>query len=383
MDDASNPLGTDAMEDFEDFFQTAICGLIITDAKGKILRVNKRIATWRDEPPEMIEGRSVSDLLTIAGKIYFETHLWPLLRMQGFFDEVAVELADTTTGKLPVFLNGYERRNEDGVPLFMRFMLFRAADRRLYEENLKTFKAIAEEKLAVEKKHAVLREQFIAVLGHDLRNPLGAIDGVAQLMGNAAKSDAEKQFARILNNGVKRMKEMIENVMDFARGRLGGGFDVTFQNVNLRDLLTEVVDEIKSAWPGREINLSCNSDINVVCDPARIAQLVSNLLANAITHGAPTSPIDVIGKADAACWSIAVANKGKVIPDKDLPNLFLPFNREKSRPSQQGLGLGLYIASEIAKAHQGRLEVASDDSQTCFTLTVAHPASIEMPRSTS
>lgn len=222
------------------------CGMIGQYFRTRAFyRVNKKVAEWRNEASEACKGLKLSDLLSIGGKIYFETHLWQLLRMQGFFDEVVVELADTGSGKLPVFINGYERRGSDGRPLCMRFMLFRAADRRLYEQNLQETKSIAERKLEEEKENALLREQFIAVLGHDLRNPLSAIDGVAQIMSRSSKGKAEEQFARVLTNGVKRMSEMIDNVLGFARRRLGEGIILNLQPVNLAAMLADAVAEMR------------------------------------------------------------------------------------------------------------------------------------------
>jgi sigma-B regulation protein RsbU (phosphoserine phosphatase) len=357
-------------EDFDDFFESSLCGFVITDGDGNISRINKRTAEWLNSKSEKFSGKRFSDILSIGGRIYFETHLWPLLRMQGHFDEVAVELTDSGKGKIPVYINGYERRDENNKPEFIRFTLFRASDRRLYEENLQIARKLAEANLNIEQQNAVIREQFIAVLGHDLRNPLSGIMSAAQLLARAELGEREKKMINILQSSSKRMYEMIDNIMDLARGRLGGGITINPINVNLEELLNQVSDELKVASPERTIEYDFNISQSIECDPARISQLISNLLANAVTHGSHDQPVILKAICNEQFWEISVINQGKPIPKKALENLFHPFHRESSHSSHNGLGLGLFIASEIAKAHNGTLTVNSDEQQTCFTFRV-------------
>lgn len=354
-------------EDFEDFFESSLCGFVITDREGRIAKINRRTAGWLNKVPEELLGRRFSDILAVGGKIYFETHLWPLLRMQGYFDEVALELSDSGNGKMPVYINGYERKDENDQPLFIRFTVFRASDRRLYEENLQTAKQLAEANLEMEQQNALIREQFIAVLGHDLRNPLGGVMSAAQLVARSNLGAREEKLVKLIQTGSKRMHDMINDIMDLARGRLGGGFPVSPIETDLEQLLNQVSDELKVVWPEKIIESHFNINRPVTCDPGRLSQMVSNLLANAIIHGSPTTPILVQATVTEDTWEISVTNQGKPVPREALPHLFHPFRREGKQKSQNGLGLGLYIASEIAKAHNGTLTVTSNEQQTCFT----------------
>lgn len=354
-------------EDFDDFFESSLCGFVITDREGKIARINRRAAEWLNTVPEKLSGKRFSDLLAVGGKIYFETHLWPLLRMQGYFDEVALELADSGNGKMPVYINGDERKDENDRPLFIRFTVFRASDRRLYEENLQTAKQLAEANLEMEQQNALIREQFIAVLGHDLRNPLGGVMSAAQLVARSKLGEREEKLVKLIQTGSKRMYDMINDIMDLARGRLGGGFPVSPVETDLEQLLNQVSDELKVVWPEKIINLDFNINQPVTCDPGRMSQLVSNLLANAIIHGSPDDPVLIQATVTESIWEISVTNQGQPVPKEALPYLFHPFRREGKQSSQNGLGLGLYIASEIAKAHNGTLTVTSDEKETCFT----------------
>ncbi|WP_316794109.1 PAS domain-containing sensor histidine kinase [Pedobacter frigoris] len=369
MADQANPQLALLAQDFEDFFETSLCGFVITDGEGRITRINQRAAEWLNSSPDDFSGKRFSDLLAVGGRIYFETHLWPLLRMQGYFDEVAAELADRGNGKMPIYLNGYERKADNDQPVFMRFTLFRASDRRLYEENLQMARQLAETRLDAEQQNAIIREQFMAVLGHDLRNPLGGIMSAAQMLARTELGAKEERLVNIVQSGSKRMHEMINNIMDLARGRLGGGIPISPVVVDMEKLLNQISDELIIVYPEVRIESDFNISQMVECDPARFSQLVSNLLANAITHGSSDAPVLLKATVNKDFWEIAVSNQGKPIPKEAMPYLFHPFHREDSQASQNGLGLGLYIASEIAKAHNGTLTVKSDATETCFTFT--------------
>ena len=132
-------------------------------------------------------------------------------------------------------------------------------------------------------------------------------------------------------------------------------------------MLEQVVDELRSAWPERLIETQIAVTKMVSCDRARIGQLLSNLVANALTHGASEEPILVRASTLDGSFELSVTNQGEPIPPPTLERLFQPFFRVAVRPSQQGLGLGLYIAYEIARAHGGSLDVVSDQEETRFT----------------
>jgi signal transduction histidine kinase len=172
----------------------------------------------------------------------------------------------------------------------------------------------------------------------------------------------------LIQSSVGRMAELIDNVLDFAHGRLGEGLTLERDaHVPLGEVLEQVVDELRTAWPARRIETQLAVTKTVSCDRARLAQLLSNLVANAITHGASEKPILVRAATLDDTFELSVANYGEPIPPTTLERLFQPFFRVAARPSQQGLGLGLYIASEIARAHGGSLDVTSDQQETRFT----------------
>jgi signal transduction histidine kinase len=218
-----------------------------------------------------------------------------------------------------------------------------------------------------ERKTAELREQFIAVLGHDLRNPLAAIGAGAEILRQSSLNERASRMVTLIQKSVDRIADLINDVMDFARGRLGGGLPLERTEEPLEPVLQQVVFELRANFPDRAIETKIVLDDPIVCDRSRIAQLLSNLLGNALTYGAEGKAIHVQARTTGTVFELSVANAGDPIPPAAMERLFLPFSRGEVRPSQQGLGLGLFIASEVAKAHGGTLDVVSSSKETRFT----------------
>lgn len=215
---------------------------------------------------------------------------------------------------------------------------------------------------------AKLREQFIAVLGHDLRNPLMAIRVGAELLQLTALDPSSQRTIGHIQRSSSRMAELIKDILDFARGRLGGGIPVVFeQEDDLAEELRNVIAEVQQAHADRAIEVSVAIEHPVACDASRIAQLLSNLLTNAVIHGAADQPVRIAAHSDAEVFELVVSNGGHAIPAGKLARLFRPFSRDADQSAQPGLGLGLYIAAEIARAHRGTLQVTSSaDAGTHF-----------------
>jgi phosphoserine phosphatase RsbU/P len=359
------------IDDFEDMFDNAPCGYVTLRANGHIERVNKTLLGWTGYTSDQLTGKRFSDLLNMAGRIYYETHIAPLLRMQGFFDGFAIDLVTAAGGQLPMIASAIAGRDAGERTLFTRFALIRASDRRLYERGLLQARDTATLDLERERETSQLREQFIAVLGHDLRNPLASISAGVRILAREAKTEKEHQVLAMLEATVMRMAGLIDNVLDFARGRLGGGI-VLERSVSqpLEPVLHQVIDELRLASPGRQIEDEYAIDVPVDCDRSRIGQLVSNLVGNALSHGATNEPVRVRARTEDGLFKLTVANGGDPIPAAAMERLFEPFFRGEVRASRQGLGLGLHIASQIAKAHRGSLSVTSTAEETCFTFVM-------------
>ncbi|MBY5370340.1 PAS domain-containing sensor histidine kinase [Rhizobium leguminosarum] len=364
-------------EDLEDLYENAPCGYLSLQPDGRIVKVNKTLSTWVGIPAEQLLGKRLHDLLNASGRIFYETHFAPLLRMQGFFNEVALDLVTADGKRLPVLANAMERRAEDGAVLFTRVTMFQAAERRRYERELVEARAAADAagatikaELAFEQQTAELREEFIAVLGHDLRNPLASIAAAARMLRKEEQSDRAIKVLDLMQGSVVRMSGLIDNVLDFARGRLGGGITLESQAEHLEPILRQVIDELRFSHPDRRIEVTIEFDGPINCDSGRIGQLVSNLLGNALTHGTPDEPVRLSAATVDGKLELWIANGGAPISSEAMTRLFQPFFKGEAGTTQRGLGLGLHIASEIARAHGGTIAVRSDDKETRFTFVM-------------
>jgi signal transduction histidine kinase len=214
-----------------------------------------------------------------------------------------------------------------------------------------------------------LREQFIAILGHDLRNPLQAVYSAGVLLEKKITDPALKGVAARIRVSVKRMSSLINDVLDFARARLGEGMGVRVAEVeDVGAGLNAVVREFQDGQPGRQILANISVTRKMRCDLGRVQQVASNLIGNALKHGAPGGPVRISAQAEGADLVLSVWNAGEPIAAENLDKIYEPFWRQSATGNGEGLGLGLYICSEIVRAHGGTLSVtSSQESGTSFT----------------
>lgn len=230
---------------------------------------------------------------------------------------------------------------------------------------------IQEQTIHDQREEAKLRELFLAILGHDLRSPLGAVLSGIRILGRNEQSEQMRSVLRQMQESSFRMSELITSMMDFARVRLGDGIGLERQaSPELGEKISELVREVEAAFADARIELELDLDETVHCDTARIMQVLSNLLVNAITHGEAGEPVRVQVRSANGRLRLAVSNRGEPIPVQQRGTLFQPFVQDGHDTSRHGLGLGLYICSQIAVAHGGELTVTSDDDETSFVLAV-------------
>lgn len=347
------------------------CGYTSLFPDGRIIKLNRTLASWLGREAQDLVGTPFSGILSFGGRIAFETHLAPMLRLQGKVDEIALDIVAAGGTKIPMIATAVEKRDLNGRHLLTRVVLLKAIERRRYERNLVIAKDQAEAAILAEHETAVLREQFIAVLGHDLRNPIASIGAGVHLLGKDALSDRGRFILHGMDQSVTRAARLIDDVLDLARGRLGQGLVLTKDTkAPLTPVLEQVVAEVRSIVPDRQIDARFAIAEPLDCDRQRLAQLAANLISNAVTHGARDAPIEVEASCESDEFIFSVTNGGAAIPPEALGRLFQPFFRAGDRPSQQGLGLGLYIVSEIAKAHGGRIDVTSSEIATRFAFSM-------------
>ncbi|SMC77432.1 GAF domain-containing sensor histidine kinase [Primorskyibacter flagellatus] len=221
-----------------------------------------------------------------------------------------------------------------------------------------------------EKEMGKLQEEFLAVLGHDLRNPIAALRAGLRQLVRHPEPEKVAVLLPLMTQSVHRMQELTENMMLHAKARLGGGIRAEIiPNAPLAEAIRHVVDEVRAASPNHRVELTMNFDETISSDAQRIGQAVSNMLANAVQHGTEEHPIHVVAKDVESGVQISVANRGEPIPDGLRSALFKPFNRG-IHAKGEGLGLGLHIAASIAKAHNGQLDVSCVDGVTTFSMVI-------------
>ena len=230
------------------------------------------------------------------------------------------------------------------------------------EERLEAQERLVEH----ERQMAAVQEEFVAVLGHDLRNSVAALNAGVRQLDKEPLSDKARKILPLMGTSIHRMSELIDNIMLHAKSRLGGGIRISATpDAGLEDALKHVVEEVRAAAPDHKITVDLDFDRPVSCDAARVAQAVSNLLSNAVRYADDGSEVTVRGRVSGAEAVISVANRGAPIPESLKQKLFQPYQRG-DQTKGEGLGLGLHIASSIAVAHSGQIDVTCDDGLTTF-----------------
>ncbi len=320
---------------------TTLCHDVLTTRSPIVIEKASEDAVYREHPAPKLYG--------------FESYVAvPIIRRNGkFFGAICAR--DRKPAVLP---------EAKVLPTLQLFAELIAAQIEV-EERL----AMSQSALVDANAVGVLRDQFIAVLGHDLRNPIGAVTTGLDWLSRRLLDEKAATLVGQLRQSCGRMSELVDNILDFARGRLGGGIPVERrETADLAATLLQVISELQGSHLGRHISFECDLPAPVYCDPQRIGQLLSNLVANALTHGARDRPVRVGVRNKEGGFLLEVSNEGLPIPPKTLACLFQPFSHAGTETMQTGLGLGLYIASEIARSHAGTLSVSSTADATVFTL---------------
>ncbi len=224
------------------------------------------------------------------------------------------------------------------------------------------------------------KEMFLAMLGHDLRTPIGAVLTSAKFMLET-KELAEPHLtltSRIVSS-TTRMNQMVGALLDFTRSRLGGGIPIERAPMNMGKAVHDVVNEISAGHPDRKIEVDARGALKGEWDCPRISQVLTNLIGNALEHGSDHTAVTIEVQGDEKNVSIAVHNRGAAIPEGQMDGLFNAMKRQTMAAKADGpsanLGLGLYIADQIVRAHKGKIEVeSSEDAGTTFTVRLPRRA---------
>ncbi len=356
----------DPPSDKETLLDSAACALMQTSADGTFLRVNRTFCSWLGRAPaDLVGKRRFQDLLTMGGRIFHQTHWAPLLRMQGSLSEVKLEVlhADGTT--IPMMLNAVCVERNGGI--VHELAAFVARDRDRYEQELLLSRKRLEELVAEAtrlrddaKDRALFAEQMIGIVSHDLRNPLSSIMTASALLAGGDLSAGEQRFVSKITRATERANRLIGDLLDFTQARLGGGLSVSLEPIDLHAAVSESLDELRLAHPGRALLHVQTGEGPCVADASRLEQLVGNLVSNAVVYGQPEVPITVTSAVEPTSCAIAVHNAGAPITPATLATIFRPMTRGATAGSaNRSVGLGLFIVREIALRHGGDAFVTS------------------------
>ena len=373
---ATPPLpGADALYD------AAPCGLLLADADGRLLAANATACRWlRYERAALLDNLRFQDLLTMGGRIFHQTHLQPLLRIQASVAEVKLQMKDAQGTLLPTMVNIAEVPWQSGTLLHISFFI--AEDRHKYEQELLLQRRRLEDLAARHAQdqrdlmaaraqaedRAQFAEQMVGVVSHDIRNPLSVIHMSTVLLERSNLDAQQRSALARISRAVSRVRHLIGDLLDFTQARLGGGLSVRTAEVDLHQAVADSVAELAVAYPATSLlhqragNGTCHADAD------RITQAVGNLVSNAASHGEPGRPITVKTEGLDKVCRITVHNEGRPIPPEVLPRLFEPMVRGADAGSQ-GVGLGLYIVAAIVRAHGGTVRAESTaEAGTTFIL---------------
>jgi PAS domain S-box-containing protein len=341
-----------------------------------------RVATW-NLGAERIKGYAAHEIIGRHFSVFYEPevvatgkceHELEVAARDGRFEDEDFRVRkDGTRFWANVIITAL--RNEDGTLVGFAKVTRDLTLRKEAEEKLRalTVEAAA---LAEKARLQEFQERFLAILGHDLRNPLASMDMGAGLLRQRATDPTTIRILDRMHTSSRRMSRMIEQILDLTRSRLAGGLEIEPVAMDLCDTLTAIVEELKTANGSRTIELRCPT-LRGIWDRDRLEQVFSNLVGNAILHGDPKMPVTIEARSERDAVVAEVHNWGEPIPEAIQGTLFNPFRRgeRESRTSKTtGLGLGLYISHEVVTAHGGEMDFRSNASEgTTFRVTLPRP----------
>jgi signal transduction histidine kinase len=352
--------------------------LLLLATDGTVLSANPAAGEWFPRPASELPGHSLRDLVAsppdevdrqLAAWASTTTPLPGALELPGSDGPQRVRCHAARivapNGASAVLVRLARRADVD------RFAMLTDQIERLNREIAQRERAEAEREAVVAELSRTVRlaEMLMAVLGHDLRSPLGAVLAAAELAGRRAADPGVLGYLERIQRSATRMSRLIDQLLDLTRFRLGHGAALVREPADLLEIVEHVVAEVKAVHPGRAITVQLSGgSARGEWDRDRLAQVAANLISNACQHSSRDTAVDVLVDASAAATvALTVANRGEPIPDDRVTTLFDPLSRGDR---SQGLGLGLYIVREIARAHGGEISVSSTAEATSFTVVL-------------
>ncbi|WP_208726401.1 ATP-binding protein [Corallococcus terminator] len=350
-----------SLAQLDSLLDAAPVGIAFLDTQLRYLRINDVLANLNRKPMEAHKGHTLREMVRDGAADPIERALQQVLDTGQPVQDVLIEGLDTKRGGIGYWRADYfPVRTPDGVLLGVGSTVVDINDYKRAEAALQQ---------AVD-----FREELLAVLGHDLRNPLHAVNASAFMLARFEGLDAtSRRGVDRIRKAAARMARMINDILDFARSRLGGGIPMTPQHVNMVELCQSMLEELQVAYPERPLPLEVRGgNLEGQWDPDRVTQVLGNLVVNALQHARNDTPVVTSLTDEGPDVVMRVHNEGDPIPEHLLPRLFDPFKQSRTPDEgskQRSLGLGLYIVHEIVQMHGGSVHVESSlELGTTFTV---------------
>lgn len=349
-------------ESLEDLYENAPCGYVSTLPDGTFVKVNRTFLTWigyRRE--ELLGSKRFQDLLTVAGKIFHETHYRPLLYMQGAVNEIAFDLICQNGQRLHVLINTVQKYDDSGTPRLHRTTIFNASDRRKYERELLIARKQAEQ--AAEAK-----AQFLSTISHEIRTPLSAITLASQALEKTNPDPKQQRYIRILQSSAQSLLALVNDILDYSRIEAG---KVTLDEkpFSIRELINDILDRLAAKAEQKQLMVHVEIDeripVYLIGDVLKIGQVLTNLIGNAIkfTEAGSVQISVVAAEITATIVSInfSIKDTGIGIAPEHLAHIFEEFTQASSEITGRygGTGLGLAISQKLLQLYGSQIRVDS------------------------
>jgi phosphoserine phosphatase RsbU/P len=375
-------------ESLEELYESAPCGYVSTTSDGRIIKANRTFSEWTGyEDQELTAGMRFLDLLTVGGKIFYETHFALLLAMHGQVDEIALDMACKGGRVVPTLVSARQKRNAAGEPILNRLTVFNATERRTYERELLRARKRAEESAAeLSRVNSELKQsntellrandelaQFAYAASHDLQEPLRTISLYTELLADRHPKGTDEEaetFMRYILDGSRRMRTLIEDLLSFSRAQ---GSDLVLRTTEMESVLNAALANLRSSIEESGATVTYDKLPKAMVDAARIVHVFQNLLGNAIKYrkpGAAPSVRIAAARQSSPEWLFTVEDNGLGFEPRYAEQIFGLFKRLHGREIP-GTGIGLALCKKIIESHGGRIWATSAvgvGSRFCFTI---------------
>ncbi|MCO7496899.1 MULTISPECIES: PAS domain-containing sensor histidine kinase [Stenotrophomonas] len=355
-------------------FEDAACGLLWTRRDGTVLAANPTFCQWLNYDAVDIVGRTFQDLLTMGGKLFHQTHWFPLLEMQGSVTEVKLDFYNKHGQKVAMLVNARAIETKGGEIAYSIATLA-SRDRDRYERELLKARKVALARLdeiSLLQKAASERSKFserlVGIVSHDLRNPLSAIRMGVDILTMGETDPSRLRTSERINNSVDRALDLVENLLDFTLTESGRPIPMNLKPMELHQSVCAAVEELRWTFPKAVIQHHAAGVGAVVADSTQLTRALGNLVANANRYGDRSKAVEVRSEVEGGWARIQVVNEGPVISQELISKMFQPMERG-STDEGGGVGLGLYIVEQIARLHGGQATVSSSPRDgTCVSI---------------